>query len=76
MPGRRLSRYRRLVGERSAAGFSPSLSAGPAVLLRLFVGNLVLPAVLGVAGYVLALRFVRVLWARDVELLEPLAPEA
>jgi uncharacterized protein (DUF2062 family) len=49
-----------------------SLSVGPSVLLRLFVGNLVVSAVLGVAGYAFALRFVRELRRRDVELAERL----
>lgn len=58
----------RLLGPAPGATVSElSVSVGPPVLLRLFVGNLVVSAGLGVAGYVLALRFVRELRRRDVE---------
>jgi uncharacterized protein (DUF2062 family) len=63
----------RLLGPAPGASISEfSLSVGSSVLLRLFVGNLVVSAVLGVAGYALALRFVRELRRRDVELAERL----
>ena len=67
----------RLLGptEATVSGLSVSTTAsvGPSVLLRLFVGNLLVSALLGVAGYLLALRFVRELRRRDAELGDRLA---
>lgn len=44
-----------------------SLSAGPDVLLRLVVGNLVLAVIVGVASYVLVLRLAREYRRRTIE---------
>lgn len=58
-----------------AASSALSPSVGPAVLLRLFVGNVLIAAVVSVAGYVAALRFVRELRRRDAEPVDAL-PDA
>ena len=47
---------------------------GPGVLVRLLVGNLLISAVVAVAGYLLALRSFRELRRRDVDLAERVAP--
>lgn len=70
----------RLLGPAEGASLSmPSLSlsptVGPAVLFRLFVGNLLISVVVGAVGYVLALRFVRELRRRDIEIRERLPLE-
>lgn len=52
-----------------------SLSAGPAVFVRVFVGSVVVAAVAAVVGYVLALRFIRELRRRDLDVTETL-PDA
>lgn len=44
-----------------------SFSAGPAVVARLLVGNLIIAIVFSVAGYLLALRLVRELHRREVD---------
>lgn len=50
-----------------------SLSAGPEVLLRVFVGSLVISAAAAAIGYVVALRFIRELRQRDVQVTETLS---
>lgn len=50
-----------------------SLSAGPEVFLRVFVGSLVIAAIVAVISYAVAVRFVRELRERDAQLSETLA---
>lgn len=50
----------------SEFSLSQLTAVGPAVLLRLVVGNLLVSAALAAVGYALALRFVRELRERDV----------
>lgn len=64
----------RLLGPTSDATVSNlSLSVGPSVLLRLFVGNLLVSVALGVGGYAVALRSIRALRRRDIEIAERLS---
>ncbi|WP_058367334.1 DUF2062 domain-containing protein [Haloparvum sedimenti] len=50
-----------------------SLAVGPAVLVRLFVGTAVVAAGVAIAGHLAALRFIRELRRRDLELAEEVA---
>lgn len=50
-----------------------SLAVGPAVFLRLLVGTAVVAVLVAVAGYLAALRFVRELRRRDLELADEIA---
>lgn len=50
-----------------------SLSAGPDVFLRVFVGSLVISTAAAVIGYAIALRFIRKLRERDAQLSETLS---
>ncbi|MFQ3319530.1 MAG: hypothetical protein ACI8UR_000031 [Natronomonas sp.] len=54
-----------------------SLSLGQDVLFRLFVGNVIIAIVLGLIGYVAALRFIRELRERDIDVVEklPVVPD-
>lgn len=52
---------------------SLSFSVGQDVLLRLVVGNVVIAATVAFVGYFVALRFIRELEARDIEVVETLA---
>lgn len=45
-----------------------SFSAGPEIVLRLLVGNLILSVIFTVVGYLLALRLVRSIRKRDIEI--------
>jgi hypothetical protein len=47
-----------------------SFSVGPAVLLRLLVGNLVIASVVAVVGYALALRLTRELRRRNIDVVD------
>lgn len=61
-----------------APGATPanvSLSAGPEIVTRLLVGNLLLSVVFTVTGYVAVLRLVKSFRARNVEIEELLGPE-
>ena len=49
-----------------------SLSVGPEVFLRVFLGSLCLAAVIAVVSYVAALRFIRELRQREIELVDTL----
>ena len=49
-----------------------SLSVGPDVLVRVFVGSVVISGVVGLAGYVLALRFIAELNRREVDVVDQL----
>lgn len=51
-----------------------TLSAGPEILLRLLVGNLVLAVLVGVASYVLVLRLAQEYHRRSIEIVD-LVPE-
>lgn len=64
----------RLLGPVEGASVSSlSLSIGQDVLFRLVVGNVLISVALGVVGYVAARRFIRVLDARDIEVVETVA---
>lgn len=52
-----------------------SLAAGPAIVLRLLVGNLVIAVVCAAVGYVAALRLVRAYRRRDVAVTDLLPGE-
>ena len=54
----------------AAAGGGLSLALGPPAFLRLLVGTAVVAAVVAIAGHLAALRFVRELRRRDLELAE------
>ena len=56
----------------SEFSLSQATAVGPPVLVRLVAGNLLVSTVLAAAGYVLALRFVRELRARDAGVAERL----
>jgi len=49
-----------------------SLSVGPEVFLRVFLGSFCLAAVIAVVSYVAALRFIRELRQREIELVDTL----
>ena len=49
-----------------------SLSVGPEVFVRVFVGSLCLAAVIAVVSYVAAMRFIRELRQREIELVDRL----
>lgn len=51
-----------------------SFSAGPEIVTRLLVGNLILSVIFTVIGYVLALRFIRSIRKRNLE-LDDVLPE-
>lgn len=49
-----------------------SLSVGPEVFLRVFVGSVCFAAAIAVVSYVAAIRFIRELRKRDIELVDQL----
>ncbi|MFW5978146.1 MAG: hypothetical protein ACOCP2_02790, partial [Halohasta sp.] len=49
-----------------------SLSVGPEVLLRVFLGSVLISAVIGVVGYFMALRFIAELNRREIEVVDKL----
>ncbi|MFW6320735.1 MAG: hypothetical protein ACOC0Z_02700, partial [Halohasta sp.] len=49
-----------------------SLSVGPEVLLRVFLGSVLISAVIGVVGYFMALRFIAELHRREIEVVDKL----
>lgn len=53
-----------------------SLSAGPDILLRLIVGNVVIAVGCAVVGYAVALRLVRAYRRRELSVTDLLADEA
>lgn len=49
-----------------------SFSAGPEIVTRLLVGNVILSVIFTIAGYFLALRFIRSIRKRDIDLKDVL----
>ncbi|WP_178917500.1 DUF2062 domain-containing protein [Natronomonas gomsonensis] len=64
----------RILGPVEGASVSElSLSLGPEVLVRLLVGNVVIAVVVAVVGYGIALRLIRELRRRDIDVVDHIA---